>query len=798
MAKTVVRSAFGVFILLTLFCLLAMPVQARSKPQSDNRNQTGGAVEVTGAYQGNFGGTRNEIKGPPPFTTGIVATYNSKTRKVRMIDSTNGAVLQDDTDIVDSGNSPDNKVKKVYDLSWDFTKDEKALEPTDIQFRPKPDGYDLTVTLVNTTDKPQRMGTLWVDNMPFGKTVQFRDFNYLFKPAETLGTATMNDNGYWLVGGRTYPEDTFSPALVLEGDLSDSQGLKAPYAIGVSLQYPIMEYGHDVRIALQRVKGKTRIGFHSNPKWCGTAPPCNGKLSASYNPSLDIPPYDAKHPTAHIRRYTFSVRVLRDKAGYEDTPVQEWLYTLEPYRQYFQTTYGAPRYARNPAPVIGNLMAIQSRVSTASPHGFTTERPDVNGWELIAKDLWYKTAAAPQGLDWPRTMLWAATGISPDKNANYHYKFTSRWDEITAPSGNHPMRDTKALLAEYGRTHAGLGLWWGRSMKVMPDWNSSAYEPFNQYNPAHRQAAFRELEGAKFVAASTIGLDEFAHGPEGARWITEMQTRYPGLKFVTESVRADFMNVMAANFMEIKQYPFGTDQSRCKSPALSYQPMALADFLMPGLHETWLLGQVGNINKYDCDPDKSTGGWANNTQATLYWPIYAAKQGYTPILMSSPGLKPRVDSKAVLAAAKAEPSYKRIVPKDLQKPYYPVLTQQPANTVGACYAQVTLKANAFSPRSKALQYEWYFYPRKADPAADMPPTHMKDGQGLMRLLTSDGSNAADSKNYKGARARALTLVVNADTVGTYRVRIREQRTTSGWTWSEPVSITSTLASKTCP
>ncbi|MCK6417646.1 MAG: hypothetical protein L6Q57_01750 [Alphaproteobacteria bacterium] len=720
---------------------------ANSKVFAASRNQKGQGKSFGsgGSAQGNPGGDMKGFDGGS-FTTGIESSYDSKTRKVRMIDSTNGAVLQDDTDIIDSGNSPDNKVKKVYDLSWDFTKDETALEPSDIQFKPKPDGYDVTVTLVNTTDKPQRMGTLWVDNMPFGKSVHFRDFNYLFKPTETWGTATMSDKGYWLVGGRTYPVDAYSPILLLKGDLPDAQGRLSSYTIGVSLQYPIMEYGHDVRVALQRVKGKTRVGFHSNPKYCGTAPPCNGKFSASYNPTLDIPPYDAKNPTGHIRRYTLSVRVLRDKPEYETTPEQEWLYTLEPYRQYFQTLYGAPRYARNPAPVIGNLMAIQSRVSTASPHGFTTERPDLNGWELIVKDLWYKTTPAPKGLDWMRSMLWAPTGIAPTPEGNYHYKFTSHWDEIINPFGARPMRDTKEMLAEYGLAHQGLGLWWGRSMKVMSSWESASYESFDQYNLVHRKAAFKELEGARYVSATTIGLDEFAHGPGGARWITEMQTRYPGMRFVTESVRADFMNVMAANFMEIKKYPFGTDQSHCKNPVPAYQPMVMADFLMPGLHETWLFGQVGAINKYE----------------------------------------------------KVQPSFKRLVPKDLQKPYYPVLTKQPANAVGACFNTVTLKTSAFSPRGRALQYEWYFYPRKANPAADIPPARMKDGQGLLRVLTSDGSNPADRKNYKGARANTLTVVVNKETVGTYRLRVREQRTTSGWTWSEPVSVTSTLANQTCP
>ncbi|MCK6418873.1 MAG: hypothetical protein L6Q57_08070 [Alphaproteobacteria bacterium] len=765
----------------------------------DGNNGNGDGNNGNGDGNGNGNGNgdgdngNGDGNGDTGYTPDFEATYDSKEQKVKLIDKANGALIISPDDI-GKGNdhNPDRDTKKVYDTAWSHDC-MNPISPTDIIFESKPNGYDITVTLVNTGPAARCIGAFFAANIPFlngdqDGAVAYRSFNYLFKQDQELPAKTSGNNKYFQTGTDFYPStNVYSPAIVARGKIASADGGSREYSVGVAMQYPVLEYRHDFAIGLEAVLNHYRVSMSPNPK------------KGRYNPNFNLQPYDADNPTGHIRTYKFTVRVMADPTEAEKKEKNAWLRLLEPYREFFQKKYGAVRYLRNPTPVSGYGYAQTSYLDAkTNPHGFFPNlRPDENGFGPIVNQLQMMTKPLDQGgYGWNRSMMWSPSGLNLLLETNYRFEMLSHIENIQASDGSHRMRDTLNLLTDYTQNKSGFGFWWGRSTEVtLGGWNSSAYTLYDPHDLTLREASFKEVGLAHEYGARWIGLDQFAQrGALGMEIIEDWQVHYPEIHFVGESMQPDIMHVVAGAFMQsnkLKGEYAGSEQSFCANAPKKLQPLVLADFINPG-HETWFYEDSQAINKNECDPEyqKWNGGWETNTKSIKNFMEYAAKQGYVPLISASVGQK--VDNTTFINIAKT-PSYTQTVPADLQKPYYAVITKQPDHASAACNNTVKLNLNAVSPRGNELLYQWYFYPRVDDPGSVVLPERISPETGLTSLIDPDDK----SGNYAGMSTNEIIITVKKDTVGTYRALVKEKGVASGPTWSHHVRVKSTAADGDC-
>lgn len=424
-----------------------------------------------------------------------------------------------------------------------------GLTPT-IVFVEQPAGFDLVYQFRNNYSTPKPLGAININTITLGPTANAPDFRFSGQEREV----EIANPPAWT---HNYPGLLYSPVAVLHNDR---------HAIGVSLQYPILEYEHDCSYALRTRGGRFAQGEGGQGwqvKW---------NLSSVQSGQLGL--YDgAVLDPGESAEYVVSVRVTRN--------VQEWIRTLVPYRNYFQSMYGVgPQYPRQRDPVLINVTATVNNITLENPYGFDFRRADRNGFRAQVEYL--------LGMeDYRRYMVWAPTGVYRS-NFNYPFQFTSRWAE-------NPVLISSALDIRYGWPRLyiegrELGLWWGNSGKFASCWNPSELPSFDPENPEHVEAALHELDMAIQAGARSIGLDSFSHKTirlwDAYPWIQRLRARYPGVKFVMEPKAMDIMHTICAGYFRGYELPDGNGPVDPKDVHALDSPHYLADFLVPG-HETW-------------------------------------------------------------------------------------------------------------------------------------------------------------------------------------------------------------------
>lgn len=393
------------------------------------------------------------------------------------------------------------------------------------EFRPADGGADIVVTLINDTPDNQPLGKIGIGGIRFGNRIETGDFRH-----DTHFVAFDSRGGRFTTGGHHYPEDLYSPIGVLRDD---------QYTVGMSLNYPILEYEHGVRVNFHVPGGQF---IQSGQCW-------NGEFQL----------LGEMHP-GETRQYTLSLRVVEND--------RHWLNTLIPYRDYFQEMYGPVRYERDPRPVIGSFIAGVNSLSSSNIYGYdgNSRRPDLSGW-----GPWTNYLATAPDRGYNRVMLWCPSGVFREHaDMNFPFQFMTAMSHV-------PLVESTASLLKERVSDQGidLGFWWGRSSQVMKTWDTDQTESFDPDNPDHVARGFAELDLAVERGADTIGLDAFVYTPgwDGFRWIEMMKDRYPHLRFVVEPSGPDFQHVIAATWVEGLHH--------------IETPPVLADFLLPG-HETWI------------------------------------------------------------------------------------------------------------------------------------------------------------------------------------------------------------------
>ncbi|TVQ32392.1 MAG: hypothetical protein EA376_05855 [Phycisphaeraceae bacterium] len=430
-----------------------------------------------------------------------------------------------------------------------------TITPT-IERRPQPTGFDLVYSYHNSSSTPKALGAVEVGVLTLGQQITYQDFRFDGKPA--VGD-TRQPRAY---SAWTYPNRWYSPVFVMRND---------DIAVGVSLQYPMLEYKHQVRTEMWSPGGGSSVGEGGR----GWAVQFRFDNFGNENPGSRIRDESFLAP-GERRTYVVSVRVTRNP--------EEWVRTLLPYRDYFRSLYGGVRYSRDPRPVLGVTVAGAWRASADNKFGFAGPnrfRPDLHGWKPWVDNIFNEIQNGPE-----RLMLWAPSGVyHENRENNFPFQFTSNW--MTSASEGAMLRNAPQQLRRFSQAGVELGLWWGRSSEYMDQWDTPHAERIEMDNSEHMDAVLRELDLAVQAGATVIGLDAVF---KSALWevyerIEMMQERHPHVRFVTEGRSADLFHTLAPTWFDLYVTArFDVDPADARQLTT---PFYLADFLLPG-HETWV------------------------------------------------------------------------------------------------------------------------------------------------------------------------------------------------------------------
>jgi len=433
------------------------------------------------------------------------------------------------------------------------------ITPT-VEFQSQPTGCDIRYTFTNTTSAPMPLKAVGVGIITIGQNISWLSQSRIPTPVQANADAFIGQ-------AFMYPADFYSPSMVLQGD---------KYTVSLSMQYPILSYQHDVRVGVAS-PGNIYLGGEGGRGWYVDFRLSNCGDETSYARLAN----EAIINPGETRTYVMSLRVSRTDRLTAEERKNDYLRTLKPYRDFFQATYGAVKYERNPNPVLGLAIADVGLITSNNPSGFCSAyRADLNGYGKLVRDLNNKYS------NWPRMMIWAPTGVY-DRARQYN------WPSIIASR----FRTTNEFLTAFDptlgfRAVSGggrqLGLWWGNTALVAENWEPDTMELFDPDNAHHVELQLKELDAAVQSGATELGLDTFscAYTPiwKLAPWLNYMQKRHPGVRFITEPDACDILHNMAPTFtaawVEDKRPATMDDILGLKSPHY------LADFLNPG-QESW-------------------------------------------------------------------------------------------------------------------------------------------------------------------------------------------------------------------
>lgn len=450
---------------------------------------------------------------------------------------------------------------------------EPAIEVTDAA-----DGFDLTLRYANRTQRPGELGTVRIGGFDLGDAVTARDFRFDGKEV----TLDSGGRGYRR-GGADYPSGLYSPVAVLGG---------ARGVIGVSIQYPILEYRHEVFV---------RVEANAAPKW-GHAWGVLLGLNPGQADDVMRNSAEGRLMPGETREYVVSVRFAPTLA--------HWRETLEPYREFFARTYGGVRYQRDPRPVQVVSMAGDRDQKAGNPYGFRREelRPDRHGYGPLVDEL-----AGELAEGWERFMIWGVSGLRENsKEYGLPFQFATEW--ALQPR----MADAPQQFRRLAARGAEVGFWWGDSVRPWMDREGRRLEELDLRSAEHVRMAFDELDAAASAGATMIGLDAFRRMPvwEAHGWLRRLQERAPGVRFVVEPVMGDIMHTLAPAFL-IAVRP--SDQTNDLD---LNEPHGLADLLVPG-HESWALVRRDRLAQH-LGAKPTEAAWRREMQRL-------ASLGYVPV-----------------------------------------------------------------------------------------------------------------------------------------------------------------------
>jgi hypothetical protein len=504
-------------------------------------------------------------------------------------------------------------VPRALKISYDYRG--LSLKPQ-IQTLVKNDGFDLVYRFENTSEEPKPLGAMGIGFFTLGPKVTY------LEPAGSMHESTAEMDKFESASF-VYPTRAYSPVMVLRNDR---------YAVGVSVMYPVEDYRHDVRVSLVNADEPASEELPGGRGWA-----VDVRLSNCGDEQGDgVLAYSGMIEPGESREYTIAVRVTKRP--------DQWVRTLLPYREYFESLYGGHAHQRDPRPVMPWSVSEAASQNDQNPHGYfgpVQWRPDLFGWQQIIKSINLNSAS------FGRVMLMAPSGLY-QRHAELNPPF-----QMATPWKNNPQLiqalDPARGLRGITKGKRQLGLWWGNAIRVSGEWDSGDAEVLDLDNHEHRRLAYAEIETAIQAGVTMIVLGnssaELMPAWEIAEWVHHLNHRYPGVKFVTSPLTCDLMHVVSPGVVQ------GWDEKatpQSSNEILSIRgPHSLADFLFPG-HETWASFQYArHRTEFKVQPTVNT---VIKDMRTV------AEHGYVPFFLELGG-----DGKQI----KAAPSWERTVPSDL-------------------------------------------------------------------------------------------------------------------------------------
>lgn len=417
--------------------------------------------------------------------------------------------------------------------------------PGDVRVVEATNGFDVIVRVSNTTRRPQRIGSVVLDGFRLGQALTVRDFR-----AAGAEIALSHEGASALRHGVSYPSEWYSPVFVAHDDV---------YTVGVSLQYPVLDYKHEAKIGLTPSGSFHRLFVELNPAQGGVG----------YSKDGEIKP-------GETRQYVLSLRV-------QPRSDERWVETLSPYREYFTSVYGGARYTRDARPVHAAVFATPSEQAAGNPRGFLFNdlRPDVHGF-----GPWLQELRARAELGWDRVMLWRVSGLPHSGSRTITNAGCGSFDFVSSLNASTQTSSAFTELPRFNSAARDLGVWWGDPLKA----EGSRRGPRLNLDAARdREDALREAGLATQLGARMVGLNDFNKLPawKAYDWLTELRQNSPGVMYITSPACGDLIHTLAPAMLVANPHP--------DAPSTGVDTrFFLADFLLPG-HETWGLIRVDRL-----------------------------------------------------------------------------------------------------------------------------------------------------------------------------------------------------------
>jgi len=376
-------------------------------------------------------------------------------------------------------------------------------------------GVDVVYWVYNPTQSTQRVPEFRIDGILISRNIN-DNVQYL-KTKSSAGFQNIDPVNLTYID-RYYPTNYYSPVIVLRDK---------DYTAGSSLQYPYLDYKQSVRSSL------TLISNQNSPRY--------NTWSHRYRDFTTEPDgANALLQPSDNLTYTLSLRFSEPR---------NWIFTLYPYKQYFNSLYGASSGSisdRDRRPVLGKQLGDSGGTNCNAGNQrcyrnfFNVGRVDNLGWGPFTD--WFISTALTNNYE--RVLIWTPGGVfNESRGLNYPPQFMSDWLPYVA--------GTDGNFTKYAQNGIELGFWWGRSneIPVPVQWNPSNLENADYENPAHITFLTNELEIAEQRGARMIGLDAFTQMPVYQRvlWIDDMKRNAPNMVFTHESTGPDIMHRKLAN-----------------------------------------------------------------------------------------------------------------------------------------------------------------------------------------------------------------------------------------------------------
>lgn len=412
----------------------------------------------------------------------------------------------------------------------------------------KPGGFDLVVTLNNTTGECQPRPSVMLRGIQIGGEFEYldgRDLGHVRKGSHKQGQGIF-------YAGFDYPDDLYAPVAMIKN---------GKFAVGAAMIYDPLTARHGVT-AVQHTEGGSYFGTSGL--------------------GFNLHEIDRRYlqPRGRVALEPETTQHYRVTYRFAKPDQDKWLAALEPYREHFRATWGGVKYKVDLRPVFGETMALYKNINDGNPRGYHPKfRYDNVGWKPMVDEF------VERGTDkgYQRVMIWCASGLY-SKGSNFPCEFMTEWPA--------KLVETADELKRLEKAGAKVGHWWGRAGQVSGGWNTARMWVRDMGVPSDVEAGLAELRLARQRGAKMVGLDASGTMPLWHRlpWLRLIQKEFPEIEFITEAADCDIMHTLAPTFMTYQRQD---------------GPAVLADWLNPG-HESWIMLRWQDVNQENFD---RIAGW---------------------------------------------------------------------------------------------------------------------------------------------------------------------------------------------